>query len=447
MSQPVGDLVVKIDGDSAKFDEEVTRLNRQLAGVGKNANTSSEQVTKAFAREELAAKRAGISVGQYRAAMITLPAQFTDIATQLAGGQSPWLILLQQGGQIKDSFGGLRPTFSALMGSLNPVTLGITALGATVGALGYAFYTGQSTLSDYTKTLELTGNKAGQTANNLLFVTEQLEDSGSSFTKAKAAVIALASAGADLGGNYQAIASDIARLSDVAGVEVNKLAEIFGKITSDPEAGLKAMSEQYGHVTAAQLDYVHSLQEAGKYTEALNYANTLAASGFKDMADNIQQNMGFLERAANAVGDAFSWMWNKLLDLGKQDSLQKQLADATDQLYELDKALRGNVQGQQRIGLERAADQARKAVNSITDQLHAEQRKSEEKERQAALERSSLANQKHFQSIADAGLTKEQQRTQEYQRLNRYIEERKKLNQALSAEEIAQFKKGSGGKV
>lgn len=442
MSQPVGDLVVKIDGDSAKFDEEVTRLNRQLAGVGKNANTSSEQVTKAFAREELAAKRAGISVGQYRAAMRTLPAQFTDIATQLAGGQSPWLILLQQGGQIKDSFGGLRPTFSALMGSLNPVTLGITALGATVGALGYAFYTGQSTLSDYTKTLELTGNKAGQTANNLLFVTEQLEDSGSSFTKAKAAVIALASAGADLGGNYQAIASDIARLSDVAGVEVNKLAEIFGKITSDPEAGLKAMSEQYGHVTAAQLDYVHSLQEAGKYTEALNYANTLAASGFKDMADNIQQNMGFLERAANAVGDAFSWMWNKLLDFGKQDSLQKQLADATDQLYELDKALRGNVQGQQRIGLERAADQARKAVNSITDQLHAEQRKSEEKERQAALERSSLANQKHFQSIADAGLTKEQQRAQEYQRLNRYIEERKKLNQALSAEEIAQYKKG-----
>ncbi|WP_323112873.1 phage tail length tape measure family protein [Klebsiella quasipneumoniae] len=273
MSQPVGDLVVKIDGDSAKFDEEVTRLNRQLAGVGKNANTSSEQVTKAFAREELAAKRAGISVGQYRAAMRTLPAQFTDIATQLAGGQSPWLILLQQGGQIKDSFGGLRPTFSALMGSLNPVTLGITALGATVGALGYAFYTGQSTLSDYTKTLELTGNKAGQTANNLLFVTEQLEDSGSSFTKAKTAVIALASAGADLGGNYQAIASDIARLSDVAGVEVNKLAEIFGKITSDPEAGLKAMSEQYGHVTAAQLDYVHSLQEAGIYGHS-RFCNT-----------------------------------------------------------------------------------------------------------------------------------------------------------------------------
>ncbi|OVB67421.1 tail protein, partial [Escherichia coli] len=43
---------------------------------------------------------------QYKAAMRTLPAQFTDIVTQLAGGQNPFLIMLQQGGQISDSFGG-----------------------------------------------------------------------------------------------------------------------------------------------------------------------------------------------------------------------------------------------------------------------------------------------------------------------------------------------------
>lgn len=40
MSQPVGDLVVKIDGDSAKFDEEVAHLNKQLSGLGK-VRTSS----------------------------------------------------------------------------------------------------------------------------------------------------------------------------------------------------------------------------------------------------------------------------------------------------------------------------------------------------------------------------------------------------------------------
>ena len=69
-------------------------------------------------RQALAAQKAGISVGQYKAAMRMLPAQFTDVATQLAGGQSPWLILLQQGGQVKDSFGGMIPMFRGLAGAI-----------------------------------------------------------------------------------------------------------------------------------------------------------------------------------------------------------------------------------------------------------------------------------------------------------------------------------------
>lgn len=67
-----------------------------------------------------------------------LPAQFTDIATQLAGGQSPWLILLQQGGQVKDSFGGIIPTFRALLGTISPVMVGVGALAAATGAVVYA---------------------------------------------------------------------------------------------------------------------------------------------------------------------------------------------------------------------------------------------------------------------------------------------------------------------
>ena len=68
----------------------------------------ADVLPEALSRQETAARRAGISVGQYSAAMRTLPAQFTDIATQLAGGQSPFLILLQQGGQIKTSLAGSR---------------------------------------------------------------------------------------------------------------------------------------------------------------------------------------------------------------------------------------------------------------------------------------------------------------------------------------------------
>src|SRR5574337_717632 len=47
------------------------------------------------------------SAGQIKNAMRSLPAQFTDIATQLQGGQNPLTILLQQGGQIRDQFGSI----------------------------------------------------------------------------------------------------------------------------------------------------------------------------------------------------------------------------------------------------------------------------------------------------------------------------------------------------
>ncbi|WP_312721877.1 phage tail length tape measure family protein, partial [Escherichia sp. AM3] len=83
--------------------------------------------------------------GQYNQAMRMLPAQFTDVATQLAGGQNPWLILLQQGGQVKDSFGGIMPTFRALMGTISPMMIGIGALSVATGALFYAWYQGSST--------------------------------------------------------------------------------------------------------------------------------------------------------------------------------------------------------------------------------------------------------------------------------------------------------------
>lgn len=57
---------------------------------------------------------AGISAGQYRQAMRQLPAQITDVVTSLASGMPLWMVAIQQGGQIKDSFGGVGATFQAL---------------------------------------------------------------------------------------------------------------------------------------------------------------------------------------------------------------------------------------------------------------------------------------------------------------------------------------------
>lgn len=143
MAEPVGDLVVDLSLDAARFDEQMARVRRHFSGTESDAKKTAAVVEQSLSRQALAAQKAGISVGQYKAAMRMLPAQFTDVATQLAGGQSPWLILLQQGGQVKDSFGGMIPMFRGLAGAITLPMVGATSLAVATSALAYAWYWGR----------------------------------------------------------------------------------------------------------------------------------------------------------------------------------------------------------------------------------------------------------------------------------------------------------------
>ncbi|WP_315897196.1 phage tail length tape measure family protein, partial [Streptomyces sp. P9(2023)] len=59
--------------------------------------------------------------------MRNVPAQITDITTSLIGGQPAYLVAIQQGGQLKDMFGGIVPAARALASTLvsmiNPLTI------------------------------------------------------------------------------------------------------------------------------------------------------------------------------------------------------------------------------------------------------------------------------------------------------------------------------------
>lgn len=164
MSQPVGDLVIDLSLDAVRFDEQMTRVRRHFSGLETDARKTATAVEQGLSRQALAAQKAGMSVGQYKAAMRMLPMQFTDVATQLAGGQNPWLILLQQGGQVKDSFGGMIPMFRGLAGAISLPMVGVTSLAVATGALAYAWYQGDSTLSAFNKTLVLSGKAESQYA-------------------------------------------------------------------------------------------------------------------------------------------------------------------------------------------------------------------------------------------------------------------------------------------
>ncbi|EHW3326540.1 phage tail tape measure protein [Escherichia coli] len=337
MSQPVGDLVIDLSLDAVRFDEQMSRVRRHFSGLETDARKTAGVVEQNLSRQALAAQKAGISVGQYKAAMRTLPAQFTDIATQLAGGQNPWLILLQQGGQVKDSFGGMIPMFRGLAGAITLPMVGVTSLAVATGALVYAWYQGDSTLSAFNKTLVLSGNQSGLTADRMLTLSRAGQAAGLTFNQARESLAALVNAGVRGGEQFDAINQSVARFASASGVEVDKVAEVFGKLTTDPTSGLMAMARQFRNVTAEQIAYVAQLQRSGDEAGALQAANDIATKGFDEQTRRLKENMGTLETWADKTGKAFKSMWDAILDIGRPESSADMLASAQKAFDEADK--------------------------------------------------------------------------------------------------------------
>ncbi len=433
MAQSVGDLIVNLDVDSTKFTEQVNRVNKQLRGTGQAANDAALQVQKSFTRHEVAAKRAGLSVGQYSNAMRMLPAQFTDVATQLAGGQNPWLILLQQGGQVKDMFGGIRPMLVGLASSISPVMLGVGALTAGTAALMYSYYQGSTTLSEFNKTLVLTGNTAGLTAVRMQTIAAAGEKAGLTFNQTSQALTALVNAGVRAGSNFDELAISVAKFTEASGLPVDKVAEAFGRLVNDPASGLLAMAQQFHNVTAEQIDYVAALQRSGNEAGALQAANEAATAGFNKQTASIRDNMGTIESAADSLKRAFKSMWDAALDVGRPDTSQEMLSKAeaafkrADEIWNLRKGDR-YVNDDARARFWNDRETARLALDMAQQQARNSQLAQESATREAGLE----AERLKYAQQAQANYSKSQTA------LEKYTDRQNELNKALKEGRILQ---------
>ncbi|EER7875813.1 phage tail tape measure protein, partial [Escherichia coli] len=107
-----------------------------------------------------------------------------------------------------------------------------------------------------------------------------------------------------------------------------KVAEAFGKLTTDPTSGLMAMARQFHNVTAEQIAYVAQLQRSGDEAGALQAANEAATKGFDDQTRRLKENMGTLETWADRTARAFKSMWDAVLDIGRPDTAQEMLIKA-----------------------------------------------------------------------------------------------------------------------
>ncbi|WP_368544364.1 phage tail tape measure protein [Enterobacter soli] len=321
------------------FNNILSQTRERLSGV-------ADALPEALSRQEAAARRAGISVGQYSAAMRSLPAQFTDIATQLAGGQSPFLILLQQGGQIKDQFGGVKGALTGvgdylrtLIGFINPVTVGIGGLVVGLGAIAVAWYKGSQEAGEFNKQLILTGNYSAKSANQLTDLAQKIGGSSGKVAAAARTLAEVVGAGTFKTDQLETITRAALAMQEATGQSVDTTIKNFQKLYASPTKAAEDLNSTLHFLTSTQYDYISSLERRGEKEDAAEAAAKAYSQAEQKRSQQILDNMGLIERAAGSVSKALKGMWDELLNIGRPDAPNDMLRKMQAELAEREKAL------------------------------------------------------------------------------------------------------------
>lgn len=282
--------------------------------------------------------KTGQSAAQTAFAMRMIPAQMTDIIVGLSTGQSPFMVLMQQGGQLKDMFGGIGPAIKGVgtyvMGLVNPFTLAAAA----VGFLGLAYYKGTQEQDEFYKSLVLTGNLVGKTSGQLADIAASAGIAADSTTgKAASTLNQLVSSGKVAGDSLERVTIAIVKISDATGIATEKLASDFNDLAADPVAAITKLNDQYHFLTLATYNQIKALQDEGNQQDAARVATDAYANAMQQRANDIHQNLGLLESAWESLGKTAKGAWDAMLNIGREQTLTDKLATLNENIAEAQK--------------------------------------------------------------------------------------------------------------
>ncbi|VUC80677.1 Prophage tail length tape measure [Raoultella terrigena] len=301
-------------------------------------NSKLSESRDALEKTQTQLGRTGQSAAQTANAMRMIPAQMTDIVVGLSTGQSPFMVLMQQGGQLKDMFGGIGPAIKGVGGYVTGLINPFTLAAAAVGVLGLAYYKGSQEQDEFYKSLTMTGNQVGKTSGQLADMAARVGVTTDSTTGAAASVLnQLVSAGKVAGDSLERVTTAVVKISDATGIATEKLVGDFNDIASDPVAAITKLNDEYHFLTLATYNQIKALQDEGNQQEAARVATDAYANTMQQRASDIHENLGLLESAWDSLGKTAKGAWDAMLNVGREQTLADKLATLNENIAEAQK--------------------------------------------------------------------------------------------------------------
>jgi lambda family phage tail tape measure protein len=333
--------------------------------------------------------------------MQQLSFQLNDLFVQIASGQSPLTALVQQGSQLNGTFGGLGGTMRALSTLFTASRVIFGGVAAAVAGIGYAAIEGQKQSAELAKAIALTGNAAGITEGKFNSLTAEVAKSANvSMASTRDILQSLVASGRFSGEALGETAKAAQLMSKATGQSASDVVKQFVGMTDGVAKWAETTNKSYHFLTAAQLDYIKTLEETGNQQKAIE----VTMSALNGRLTQVTSNVGLLERAWGGVKRAASDALDAMLAIGRTTTVEDQLGKLNKQIEEREKAggpRRGTLQTQ--AGYEKVTQDLRDQATSLQEVLRLQSRSADQSARSAETEQAKSA----FMKLQEQSLTKQ----------------------------------------
>ncbi|HCI6822665.1 TPA: phage tail length tape measure family protein [Klebsiella variicola subsp. variicola] len=289
---------------------ELLQYKAAQLGISAEAAPFIQKITD----QNAAMSKGGISAGQYAQAMRYLPMQITDVVTSLASGMPIWMVAIQQGGQIKDSFGGIGNTFKALTTLITPARVAMGGLVGIVAAAGIAAVSAMNDQDEFNRSIQKTGNYAGVTSGELEQMAQQGGQLRGNYSQVRDILNGLVSSGRFTGETLTSVAQAATLMAELSGQSADEVVSSFLKMNDGVTSWAANTTQQYHFLDLETYQRIQSLEDQGRKEEAIEVASQAFKKASEERLRTMEQQLNRAARAWNNVKIAASGAWESFKD-------------------------------------------------------------------------------------------------------------------------------------